>query len=145
MRYTMDVNYKNPKKYKTAKYPIRQPLFFTWLIWVLSKIMLANKKYKDNIEKINIPSTVIYIGSGAFRKCHFLKSIEIPEGVDTIRDNTFRECTYLESITLPSTLEYIGNYAFSQLQTLTNITIPSDCEVESTAFNYSPNLEIEYK
>ena len=48
----MDVNYKNPKKYKTAKYPIRQPLFFTWLIWVLSKIMLANKKYK--VEKINM-------------------------------------------------------------------------------------------
>ena len=48
----MDVNYKNPKKYKTAKYPIRQPLFFTWLIWVLSKIMLINKKYK--VEKINM-------------------------------------------------------------------------------------------
>lgn len=48
----MDVNYKKDKRYKTAKYPIRQPLFFTWLIWVLSKIMLANKKYK--VEKINM-------------------------------------------------------------------------------------------
>ena len=48
----MDVNYKKDKRYKTAKYPIRQPLFFTWLIWILSKIMLANKKYK--VEKINM-------------------------------------------------------------------------------------------
>ena len=47
-----DVNYKNNKRYKTAKYPIRQPLFFTWLIWVLSKIMLIGKKYK--IEKVNM-------------------------------------------------------------------------------------------
>ncbi len=48
----MDVNYKNPKKYKTAKYPIRQPLFFVGLIWVLSKIMLIGKKKK--IEKIGM-------------------------------------------------------------------------------------------
>ena len=48
----MDVNYKNPKKYKTAKYPIRQPMFFVWLIWVLSKILLTGKKYK--VEKIGM-------------------------------------------------------------------------------------------
>ena len=48
----MEPNYKNPKKYKTAKYPIRQPIFFTYLITVLSKIMLIGKKYK--VEKINM-------------------------------------------------------------------------------------------
>ena len=48
----INVNYKNPKKYKTAKYPIRQPLFFVGLIWVLSKIMLIGKKKK--IEKIGM-------------------------------------------------------------------------------------------
>ena len=48
----MDVNYKNKKRYKTAKYPIRQPLIIVWLIWLLSKIMLIGKKYK--VEKINM-------------------------------------------------------------------------------------------
>ncbi len=48
----MEVNYKNKKYYKTAKYPIRQPLIIMWLIWLLSKIMLIGKKYK--IEKINM-------------------------------------------------------------------------------------------
>ncbi len=48
----VEVNYKNKKKYKTAKYPIRQPLFFTWLIWFLSKFMLMFKKHK--VEKINM-------------------------------------------------------------------------------------------
>ena len=42
----MDVNYKSKKRYKTAKYPIRQPIYLTWLIQVLSKIMLMNKKHK---------------------------------------------------------------------------------------------------
>lgn len=48
----MDVNYKNKKRYNTAKYPIRQPLIIVWLIWLLSKIMLINKNYK--VEKINM-------------------------------------------------------------------------------------------
>lgn len=48
----IEVNYKNKKRYKTAKYPIRQPLFFTYLIWLLSKISLFGKNYK--VEKINM-------------------------------------------------------------------------------------------
>lgn len=45
-------NYKNKKYYNTAKYPIRQPIFIVWLIWILCKIILIGKKYK--VEKINM-------------------------------------------------------------------------------------------
>ena len=48
----IDVKYKNNKRYKTAKYPIRQPLIIVGLIWVLSKIALIGRKYK--VEKINM-------------------------------------------------------------------------------------------
>jgi len=48
----IDVNYKNKKRYKTAKYPIRQPLIITYLIWLLCKIVLIGKKFK--VEKINM-------------------------------------------------------------------------------------------
>jgi 1-acyl-sn-glycerol-3-phosphate acyltransferase/DNA-directed RNA polymerase subunit RPC12/RpoP len=49
---SIEVNYKNKKKYNTAKYPIRQPKFFTYLIWLLSNILLLGKKHK--VEKINM-------------------------------------------------------------------------------------------
>ena len=42
----IEVNYKNKKRYNTARYPLRQRGFWTWLIWVLSKIALMGKKYK---------------------------------------------------------------------------------------------------
>ena len=42
----IEVNYKNKKRYNTARYPLRQTKFWTWLIWFLSKIMLIGKKYK---------------------------------------------------------------------------------------------------
>ena len=48
----IDVNYKNKRRTNLAKYPIRQPLFFVGLIWLLSKMLLIGKKYK--IEKINM-------------------------------------------------------------------------------------------
>ena len=48
----MYVNYKNQNSYKTARYPIRQPLIIVWLIWLLSKIVLIFQKYK--VEKINM-------------------------------------------------------------------------------------------
>ncbi len=47
-----EVNYKNKKRYKTAKYPIRQSLIITYLIWLLSRFALIGKKYK--VEKINM-------------------------------------------------------------------------------------------
>lgn len=42
----IEVNYKNKKRYKTAKYPLHQGKFWTWLIWLLSKIALMGKKYQ---------------------------------------------------------------------------------------------------
>ncbi|MBQ8683074.1 MAG: 1-acyl-sn-glycerol-3-phosphate acyltransferase [Clostridia bacterium] len=47
-----EVNYKNKKRYNTAKYPIRQPKIIVWLIWLLSKIVLIGKDYK--VEKVNM-------------------------------------------------------------------------------------------
>jgi len=48
----MQVNYKNKKRYNTGKKPIRQPLYLTALIRVLSFFALIGKKKK--IEKINM-------------------------------------------------------------------------------------------
>ena len=48
----IEVNYKNKRRYKTAKYPIRQPLFFVGLIWVLSFFATLFTKHK--VEKVNM-------------------------------------------------------------------------------------------
>ena len=48
----IDVNYRNKRRYKTARYPMHQGKFWTWLIWMLSRIALIGKKYK--VEKIDM-------------------------------------------------------------------------------------------
>ena len=47
----IEVNYKNKKRYNTARYPIRQPIYLTALIWLLSKCALIGKKYKVEKEQ----------------------------------------------------------------------------------------------
>lgn len=47
-----EVNYKNKKRFNTARYPIRQPKSIVLLIWFLSKMAMLGKKYK--VEKINM-------------------------------------------------------------------------------------------
>lgn len=47
----MEVNYKNKKYYNTAKYPIRQPLIFTFLLYIICKI-ITPRPFK--IEKIGM-------------------------------------------------------------------------------------------
>ena len=48
----IEVNYKNKKRYKTAKYPLHQGKFWTGLIWILSRFALIGKKYK--VEKVKM-------------------------------------------------------------------------------------------
>ncbi len=48
----IEVNYRNKRRYNTAKYPMRQGKFWTALIWLLCKIVLTGKEYK--VEKIGM-------------------------------------------------------------------------------------------
>ena len=47
-----EVNYQNKRRYNTAKTPLHQGIFWTWLIRFLSRIALIGKDYK--VEKIGM-------------------------------------------------------------------------------------------
>ena len=51
-KINLDVNYINKKTYKTAKYPIRQPIYLMGLIYLLSFFATLFKKHK--VERINM-------------------------------------------------------------------------------------------
>ena len=48
----IEVNYRNKRRYNTAKAPLHQTMFWTGLIWMLSKCALLGKKYK--VDKTNM-------------------------------------------------------------------------------------------
>ena len=81
-----DVNYKNKRRYKTAKYPIRQPIYLTWLIQVLSKILLSNKEYR--VEKINMegikPPYILLSNHMSFIDFELVSCLTYPERVNNV-------------------------------------------------------------
>ena len=59
----------------------------------------------EDIEKVNIPSTVKTIGLEAFYGCESLKEIDLPEEILSIEEDAFRLCTGLNKISLPKSLD----------------------------------------
>ncbi len=97
------------------------------------------------IENINLPSTLLAIGGGAFDGCGGLKSIVLPDVLRRIEWNTFGGCYNLENVTLPSRLNYISSNAFGGCSSLKELRIPPMVEyIEDYAFQGCDNLKNVY-
>ncbi len=97
-----DVNYKNNKRYKTAKYPIRQPKYLTWLIQTLSCMMLLGKEHK--VEKIGMenlkPPYILLSNHMSFVDFELVSKGTYPERVNNVVniDGFYRRAWLLEWI-----------------------------------------------
>lgn len=81
----------------------------------------VNKIY---VVSVSIGDGVTTIGSGAFRRCKYLKTIEIPNTVTQIGDSAFGECSGITRIELPNSITTIDSRAFSGCDKLTDIVLP---------------------
>lgn len=98
----------------------------------------------ENLTEVNFPSTLEYVGAGAFEYCAALKSVELPEGTRIIYENGFADCTALHYVSLPSTLEGVGGYAFYNCPNLKEIGVPAGCTtIGENAFGYIESKDEE--
>ena len=106
----------------------------------------GTESYRDfiaGIEKVEIPDTVIEIGSYAFHNFGKVKklNINIPNSVTNIGEHAFEWCDSLTSITIPNGVTSIGNYAFNYCRSLKGITIPNSVtSIGNFAFQQCGNL-----
>lgn len=57
-----------------------------------------------NLQEVELPSTLLWIGTKAFSYCIKLTSISIPEGVEAMGAYTFNKCQELTTVSIPSSL-----------------------------------------
>ena len=62
-----------------------------------------------NLRSLELPSSLQYIGAGAFRGFSSLTSLTIPHGVAKIQEGTFANAASLLAISFPSTIEYVSS------------------------------------
>lgn len=99
----------------------------------------------NNLTEVVIPNGVEYIGYRAFGNCYSLKEVTIPAKVSVIGECAFNSCNSLEAVVLPDSLITIGESAFAGCSSLKGITIPANVSsIGGWAFNSCPNLEALY-
>jgi hypothetical protein len=73
------------------------------------------------LTSIEIPNSIISIGSSAFFRCSSLANAVIGDSVTSIGNSAFAFCTSLTSIEIPNTVTSMGDFAFSHCTSLTII------------------------
>ena len=103
--------------------------------------------WASKLISIELPQSLISIGSDAFGQCHYLKKLEfknpgtvfqgriapmayaletvvLPEGIEEIPGGAFYYCESLRDIRIPETVKHIANGAFQGCQSLREMAIP---------------------
>lgn len=73
---------------------------------------------------INIPDNVNQIGAGAFSGCVQLNIVKLPKALRELSNDIFRGCVSLTEIKLNGNIKTIGSYAFADCTELRALTIP---------------------
>ena len=88
-----------------------------------------------SLQCVNIPNSVIHIGSLAFWYCESLEIVNLPKSLKTIGVEAFRGCKSLASITIPEGMTTIGDHVFSYCESLRNVNLPESLQIiDAVAF-----------
>ena len=83
----------------------------------------------DSLRSIKIPTSILWIGSGAFGNCDRLKEIAFPYDLEWIGSEAFRGCDRLERVRFNTLIDSIGKYAFAECKNLREAMLPYSVEV----------------
>ena len=100
--------------------------------------------YAVNLEEMNIPSALQYVGVDAFYECENLKTdpLVFSEGFERIDNEAFSRCLSLKTVILPSTVVEIGKGAFEQAN-ISSINLPEGLKrIGDRAFVYCRLKEV---
>ncbi|MCM1520818.1 MAG: leucine-rich repeat protein [Lachnoclostridium sp.] len=95
---------------------------------------------KSKISSLEIPSSVVRIGTSAFSNCEYLSKITFSYGLQVIDQKAFEGCESLTEVIIPSSVNLIAPYAFNKCKQLISITIPKNVSLGRNVFSNCNNL-----
>ena len=79
---------------------------------------------KTLVPAVEVGEGITTIGKNLFNGCENLQSVQLPSTLEEIHYGAFQGCKSLPSIDLPNNLKKIEAYAFAHCENLASITIP---------------------
>lgn len=90
----------------------------------------------ENLQSIEIPESVTYIGGEAFEGCKSLKTVTLNEGLKTLKGSTFSYCTSLKELRIPQSVTYMGSHIFYGCSSLKKVVLSENISViEDSTFD----------
>ncbi len=93
-----------------------------------------------DIEKVDIPSSVVSIGASAFEFCISLEEIKLTNGLVSIDNTAFKDCRSLKAFVVPVGVKEIGVGVFNGCDSLEKIQVEEGNEY-FTADDYGALLD----
>ncbi len=87
----------------------------------------------SQLQQINLPDQVEYIGFMAFAFCPLVQ-LDLPGNLKEVGNCAFLGCGSLRALTIPSTLQSIGHYAFSSCTGLQRVVLQKDAKFDAEPF-----------
>jgi hypothetical protein len=91
---------------------------------------LSNK----NVTSLTVPGSIagaeVQIGSYAFEKLPYLKTVTVQDGVTKIGEGAFYDCASLATVYIPESVKVVGKNAFEGCESLTYAPIPENTVLE---------------
>ncbi len=98
----------------------------------------------EGVEEITIRGDINALGSGVFRDCVNLRKVSLPESLTAISPYTFLGCCNLEEVNIPSSVGSISVCAFENCASLTRLELPDRLtEILARAFLGCENLDVD--
>lgn len=85
--------------------------------------------YMCNLQQLELPDSVEYIGENAFANDKSIKNLSLPKSLKKIDDGAFGNCTGLENVTFGDNIKEIGKEAFEDCYKIKSVTLPKSIEV----------------
>lgn len=94
----------------------------------------------QNIVSIDMPDTILKIGTSAFRGCTKLANIKFSKNLEIIGQTSFSLCSSLTELIIPDSVVTIGEGAFENCRSLLKVTL-NEGLTELGSFNDCKSLE----
>lgn len=97
-----------------------------------------------NINSVELPDSLDFLGDYAFANCESLKDIKLPLSLKAVPYGCFCECSALMEIVIPNGYTEIGSNSFTECEELCRVVLPEGLQkIDFNAF-YGCNISAVY-